>query len=160
MKKETGQTECCQMFDPAPWDGKILEWDNKKFVKDKVCTWMYMPLDFGRVIKRIMKKVESAGAKPLECMCLSDHTSKWNMDIYVEVDDVVTGVDNVMISGKFLSKVYEGNFKDTGKWCKNFEEYAQSQSLKISKWYMWYTTCPKCSKKFGKNYVVILGQVS
>jgi len=160
MKKEIGQTECCRMFDPAPWDGKILEWDSKNFVKDKVCTWMYMPLNFGRVIKKIMKTVEKAEANPLECMCLSDHTSKWNMDIYVEVDHVIPGTDNVMISGKFLSKVYEGDFKDTDKWCKDFEEYARSQSLKVSKWYMWYTTCPKCAKKFGKNYVVILGQVS
>ncbi len=26
-------------------------------------------------------------------------------------------------------------------------------------WYMWYTTCPKCAKKYGKNHVVILGAV-
>ena len=26
--------------------------------------------------------------------------------------------------------------------------------------YMWYTTCPKCAKKYGKNYVVILGQIA
>ena len=31
--------------------------------------------------------------------------------------------------------------------------------LNIGKWYMWYTTCPKCAKKYGKNYVVIVGQI-
>jgi len=24
---------------------------------------------------------------------------------------------------------------------------------------MWYTTCPKCAKKYGKNYVVIIAEV-
>ena len=43
---------------------------------------------------------------------------------------------------------------------KDFEEYAKSKGVFISKWYMWYTTCPKCAKKYGKNYVVILVQVA
>jgi hypothetical protein len=25
--------------------------------------------------------------------------------------------------------------------------------------YFFYTTCPKCAKKYGKNYVVILAQI-
>ncbi|MCK7469725.1 MAG: 60S ribosomal export protein NMD3 [Desulfomicrobium escambiense] len=24
---------------------------------------------------------------------------------------------------------------------------------------MWYTTCPKCAKKYGKNYVAIVGAI-
>jgi hypothetical protein len=63
------------------------------------------------------------------------------------------------LSGKFLSKVYEGPFKNTGKWCKDFEKYAESKNSKIKKWYMWYTTCPKCAKKYGKNYVAVIAQV-
>jgi hypothetical protein len=30
----------------------------------------------------------------------------------------------------------------------------------MKKEYMWYTTCPKCAKKYGKNYVVVVGQVA
>jgi len=26
--------------------------------------------------------------------------------------------------------------------------------MKIEKMYMWYTTCPECAKKYGKNYIV------
>jgi len=29
----------------------------------------------------------------------------------------------------------------------------------FSKLYFYYTTCPKCQKKYGKNYVVLLAQV-
>jgi hypothetical protein len=82
------------------------------------------------------------------------------MDVYVAVDKEIPGMENITISGKFFSKVYEGPYKDTGKWCKDFEALVQSKNLSIKKWYMWYTTCPKCAKKYGKNYVVIIGKTN
>ncbi len=38
--------ECCPPFEPAQWDDKIITWDNKKFIKDKVHTLFYMPDEF------------------------------------------------------------------------------------------------------------------
>ena len=67
--------------------------------------------------------------------------------------------ENTTVSGKFLSKVYEGPYKDTKKWSDDFEKYAGKQGFEIKKWFMWYTTCPKCAKKYGKNYVVIIAEV-
>ena len=90
---------------------------------------------------------------------LSDHTSKWNMDLYLAVDKEIPEAENVTLSGKFYSKVYEGPFNNTGKWMKDFENIAKNKGLAIKKEYMWYTTCPKCAKKYGKNYVVVVGQV-
>jgi hypothetical protein len=119
-----------------------------------------MPINFGSVVKKMMAKIEKSGAQPLDWMSLSDHTSRWNMDLYVAVDKEIQDAKNVTLSGKFLSKVYEGDFKDTGKWCKHFEDFAEGKNLDVKKWYMWYTTCPKCAKKYGKNYVVIIAQVS
>jgi hypothetical protein len=152
--------ECCPKFNPKPWDGKVHEWKNKKFIKDKVFTLFFMPINFGSVIKRLNEKVENANAKMPDWLCLSDHTSKFNMDIYLAVDKKIPNAENVTLSGKFLSKVYEGPFGGTDKWCKDFEEYAKRKKLDIKKWYMWYTTCPKCAKKYGKNNVVIIAKVS
>lgn len=151
--------ECCPEFDPKPWDDQLFIWENKKFIKDRVCTLFYMPVNFGRVMKRLDKKITEAGATIPEYLGLSDHTSKWNMDIYLAVDKDVQGAENTNLSGKFYTKVYEGPFRDTEKWCKDFEKLAAAKGITIKKWYMWYTTCPKCAKKFGKNYVVIVGQV-
>lgn len=151
--------ECCPEFDPKPWDDQLFIWDNKKFIKDRVCTLFYMPVNFGRVMKRLDKKITEAGATMPDNIGLSDHTSKWNMDIYLAVDKEVQGAENTTLSGKFYTKVYEGPFRDTGKWCNDFEKLAITKGVTIKKWYMWYTTCPKCAKKFGKNYVVIVGQV-
>ncbi|NYZ77068.1 hypothetical protein H0O02_02010 [Candidatus Micrarchaeota archaeon] len=156
IKSETG---CCPRFDPKPWDGKVFTWKDKKFVKDRIFTLFYMPMNFGSVITKLWKKIEAAGAEMPDYMSLSDHTSMFNMDIYVAVDRKIPDAENVTISGKFLSKVYEGPYQDTGKWCKDFEAYAKSKNLSIRKWYMWYTTCPNCAKYYGKNYVAIIAKV-
>ncbi len=159
MDEQPENQECGPKFEPAPGEGRILEWSNKRFIKDKVSTLFYMPINFGAVVKRMMAKIEKAGAKAEDWMGLSDHTSKWNMDLYVAVDREVPGAENTTLSGKFLSKAYEGDFKDTGKWCKDFEAYAKGRGMEIKKTYMWYTTCPKCAKKYGKNYTVILARI-
>jgi hypothetical protein len=153
------EEECCPKFDPTPWDEKVIEWENKRFVKDKVLTLFYMPVNFGGVMKKLDRKVREAEVNIPDYLCLSDHTSKWNMDVYLAVDKELPDAENVTLSGRFLSKVYEGPFKDTKKWSDDFEVYAKEQGHEIVKWFMWYTTCPKCAKKYGKNYVVIIAEI-
>ena len=153
------QDECCPKFDTAPWNDHVFEWQDKKFIKDKVFTLFNIPINFGSAMKRLMTKLEKSNAESSGYLCLSDHTSKWNMDVFLAVDKEINDAENTTISGKFFSKVYEGAYSKTGKWCNDYKEHAKHLDLKIKKWYMWYTTCPKCAKKYGKNYVVIIGQV-
>ena len=80
--------------------------------------------------------------------------------MYLAVDREIPGAENVTLSGDFLSKVYEGSYEDTEKWTKDFYHYATQQGKEIKKWYMWYTTCPSCAKKYGKNYVAIVAEIS
>jgi len=159
MSKQSQESQCCPEFDPVAWNGKLLEWKNKKFIKGKVFTFFHMPVNFRSVMSRLDSRIRQSGANTPDWLCLSEHTSRWNMDVYLAVDRQIQGANNVALNGKLLSKVYEGPFKDTGKWCKDFESYAKNKGLSIRKWYMWYTTCPKCAKKYGKNYVVIIAEV-
>lgn len=153
--------DCCPEFNLAPWDGKTFEWQNKKFIKGKVFTLFHIPMNFGGAMKKLTEQVEKAGAGMPDMMALSDHTSMWNMDLYLSVDKEVPEAHNTTLSGKFISKVYEGKFQDTGKWMQDFSSYAKQQGcVTLKKTYLWYTTCPKCSKKYGKNYVVIIGQIT
>lgn len=155
MKEEV----CCPRVEVEKWDNKELVWKDKKFVKTKVRTFMYMPMNFGKVITKTMKSIEESSAKVEDNLCLSDHTSKWNMDILLAVDKEVKGLENITLSGKFYSKVYEGEFNKTKEWSEDFESNIDKKGFKIKKLYMWYTTCPKCAKKYGKNYVVIIAEV-
>jgi hypothetical protein len=159
MNQKNQEVQCCPKFDPAPWDDQINDWVDKKFVKATVSTFFYMPLNFGSVIKKLNEKADAAKAIMPDWLCLSDHLSKWKMNIYLAVDKDVPGAENVTLTGKFLSKVYEGDFKNSGKWCQDFEQYVKGRNYKVDQLYMWYTTCPKCAKKYGKNYVVIIARV-
>ena len=159
MNSQSKNEECCPEFDPVPWEEQIITWDNKKFVKDRVFTLFYMPLNFGKVMKRINRKIEKSGAETSDFLCLSEHTSLWNMDIYMAVNNNVEGAVNTTLSGQYLTKVYEGDFKETGVWIKDYSDFSKSKGLEIKKMYMWYTVCPKCAKKYGGNFVVIVGKI-
>ena len=152
--------ECCPPFHPEMWDNQMHEWKEKKFIREHVRTFFFMPLNFGQVMKRVFEKVNRAGAGFVDNLGLSDHTSRWNMDLLIAVDREIPGAENVGLSGTFFSKVYEGSFKDTGKWCRDFENTVKEKGMGVKKWYMWYTTCPKCAKKYGKNYVVTIAEIA
>lgn len=157
---ETTQEEiCCPQFDPAPWDGTLHQWIGKMFIKDRICTLFYMPLNFGGVMRRTDKLIKAAGGSVPDYLMLSDHTSKWNMNIYIAVDKEIPGAQNTTLSGNFVSRVYEGTFKETGNWHKDFGKWCAEHNYKPAKTYLWYTTCPKCAKKYGKNYVVIVARI-
>jgi hypothetical protein len=154
------ETGCCPRFQPEPWDEKEWHWENKLFVKDRVRCLFYIPLNFGKVMARNMEKIGQAKAfTPEPPLGLSDHTSKWNMDLYIEATKEVPGAENVRLSGTYLSKVFEGPFKETGRWCGQMAEWVESQGKQLKRFLMYYTTCPKCAKHYGKNYVVILAEV-
>lgn len=147
---------CCPRFVPEPWDKKHFAWDKKLFVTAKVRTFAFMPLNFGSVMKRVMAQIEAAGAKVEDNLVLSNHVSKWTMELLIAVDKEVPSLEPVHLSGNYLSNVYEGPFSDTGKWMKDFDSFAKQEEFSYSKMYMWYTTCPKCAKKYGENYVVVI----
>lgn len=118
-----------------------------------------MPLNFGSAMRRMDKKIRASGAHCIDNLTLSEHNSRWKMNLFSAVDKEVPGADNVLLSGEFYTKVYEGSFKDTGKWVNDFQNSLKAQNLDFDRLFLWYTTCPKCAKKYGENYVVLLGKL-
>jgi hypothetical protein len=107
-----------------------------------------------------MAKTDAADAfTPEPPVMLSDHTSKWNMDVYVEVTREVPDAEMARLSGHYVARVFEGPFKDAGAWCRQMTDWVQGRGQKIQKLFMYYTTCPKCARRYGKNYVVLLARV-
>lgn len=150
---------CCPEFSPELWDQKEFSWEGKKFVKSRLWTFFYIPIGFGKTMTKLIESFDKAGATVVDNVCLSDHTSSFNMDVYLATDKEIPDAENVTISGKFISKVYEGPYQDTGIWTEDFKVYASSKNYEVKKWYMWYVYCPKCAEKYGHNYTVIVGQV-
>ena len=63
------------------------------------------------------------------------------------------------ISGTFLCKVFVGSYKNMRKWIEEMNTFVKKQGKHPEKLYFYYTTCPKCTKKFGKNYVVLMAKI-
>ena len=153
------QTDCCPKFNPEPWNEKEITWNNKLFVKDKVISFFHIPLNFGKVMIRNMNKIKAANALEENAIVLSNEKSLWGSDVFISVSSDVAESNMIKISGKFLSKVYEGSYQNMGKWIKDMKDYVSSKGKEIKTIYFYYTTCPKCAKKYGKNYVVILAEI-
>jgi hypothetical protein len=53
-----------------------------------------------------------------------------------------------------MTAVFEGPFRDAGKWHQTMLDKAKDAGKEPGKVYFFYTTCPNCAKVYGKNYVV------
>jgi len=156
---EQSETGCCPRFNPQPWDEKEITFKDKLFIKDRVRSFLHIPLNFGKVMVKNMERIQKAEALAPEPLLLSDENSLWGADVYIAVAKDVPGAEMARISGTFLSKVFEGPYKNAGKWAKEMKAYVQSKAREIKKMYFFYTTCPKCAEFYGKNYTVILAKV-
>lgn len=155
---ENSETGCCLRFDPKPWEDKEITWKDKLFLKDHVISIFHFPLNFGQVIVKNVEKIKKADALVATPLMLSDENSLFGSDIYIATSKEVPDSKMVKISGTFLSKVFEGSFKNIGQWVKEMKEFVKGKNKNLKKLYFFYTTCPKCAKFYGKNYVVLLAQ--
>lgn len=156
---KNSETGCCPRFDPKPWDEKEITWRDKLFIKDRVRSIFHIPLNFGQVVVKNMEKIEKAKALVKVPLMLCDENSLWGNDVYIAVAKVVPESKMVKISGTFLTKVFEGSFNQMGKWIKEMQVFVEAKKKTAKKLYFCYTTCPKCAKYYGKNYVVIFAQI-
>ena len=156
---DNSETGCCPRFDPEPWDEKEVTFEDKLFVKDHVTSFFHIPLNFGRVMVRNMERIQQAEAAAPEPLLLSDEKSLWGADVYIAVSKEIPGAEMARISGTFLTKVFEGPYKDAGKWARAMADYVKDKAKEMEKMYFFYTTCPKCAKVYGKNYTVLLAKV-
>lgn len=153
------ETGCCPRFEPGPWDGKEVTFQDKLFVKDRVRSFLHIPLNFGRVMGRNMAKIQAAGALAPEPLLLSDENSLWGADVYIAVAREVPGADMARLSGTFLTRVFEGPYQNVRRWVEEMKACVAARQKELKKLYFFYTTCPKCAKHYGKNYVVLLAQI-
>jgi hypothetical protein len=156
---EDSETGCCPRFNTEPWDEEEVKWEERLFLKNRVKSFFHIPLNFGRVMVRNMDKIKHADALADEPVMLSDENSIWGADVYIAVSKEVPQVQMEKLSGTFLTKVFEGPYKDAGKWARQMREYVKSKGRDLTKLYFFYTTCPRCAKYYGKNYTVMVAQV-
>lgn len=157
--QEIKSTGCCEPFNPEPWQDKEIIWKDKLFVKDHITSFLHIPLNMGSKIVKNVELIEKASAKSPYQLMLTDEKSLWGADIYIDAAKGVPGAQMATITGTFLTKVFEGPYQNVGKWAQEMAQYVKSKGKELQKLYFSYTTCPKCAKAYGKNYVVLFAKV-
>lgn len=163
MNDHVAEPECCPVFDTKQWDNKTHEWIDKPFIRDYLPQFLHMPFPsiMGKVVGRMWKKAKDAGAEPdmNDFILMAYDPSPWRSELYMSTAGEVPGAENVLLTGTFISKVYDGPYNHVPKYLKNFSNYLASSGYKAKKYYFYYTTCPKCAKKYGHNYIVAFAEL-
>ncbi len=153
-------TNCCPRFNSEGWDEQELHFKDKLFVKAKTRSIFHIPINIGSVFPKVLGAIEkSTGFDENNFIVLSIDPSPWTSEHYFAADGDIPGQEMVRLSGDYITKVYEGPYNKVPRWEKEIRSIAENKGLTIKKTYFFFTTCPKCAKYYGKNYVVAVAQV-
>lgn len=151
---------CCPGFDPAKWDRLDLHFRDKPFVHARSRSLFHIPLNMSPVFDRTWNAIKQAGAEGVEQAVFTDDQSAWHADHYFCVDKHVPGADNVMLTGDFITRVFEGPYRDAPIWVGEMREAVTELGFVMGRLYFYYTSCPHCAEKRGKNYVVAIAELT
>jgi len=153
-------TGCCPRFNPDGWDNQELHFEHKPFVKATTRSLFHIPLNMGPVFQKTFETMEAAGAIDHEqIIVLSYEPSPWRAEHYFATTKDVPGLHVVELNGDYLTHVFEGPYKNAPRWEKEMIDLVGSMGKQVDRLYYFYTTCPKCVKVYGKNYVVAVAEV-
>lgn len=148
-------TGCCPRFKPEGWDGQDLYFDEKLFVRAETRSFLHIPVNMGSVFSRTLSEIEAADAfDPTQTIVLSRDLSSWSAEHFFAVSKRVAGQKMTCLSGHFVTKVFEGPYRDVPKWQGEMEKTVEQSGKRAGRVFFFYTTCPKCAKAYGENYVV------
>ncbi len=160
MDMSENATGCCPKFNPEGWDGRHLRFDDKPFVRATTRGLLHVPINMGTVFTRVQNNIEDAGAQdPEGYLVLSRDLSGTEAEHYFAVTGDVPGEDMVRLSGEFLTRVFEGPYRHAKDWHHEMEVAAEAAGHQAKRVFMFYTTCPKCARAYGKNYVVGIAEI-
>lgn len=153
---DRNETGCCAVANIVDWDKKEIEFNNMRFIRMYTKSFLHIPLNMGKIMKLLNEAATKSGKlmPPQQAMILSRDISAWKAEQLYGVTDEVEGMDNITLSGKFLSMVFEGPYQDAEKWHDQLNNFAKTKGYETGELYFFYTTCPKCAKHYGKNYTI------
>ena len=153
-------TGCCPRFNPEGWDGAELHFRDKPFLRAETLSAMHIPLNMGKVFTRVQGHIDDAAAMdPEQVIVLSRDLSAFKGEHLFAVTSDVPEEEMTRLSGDYVTKVFEGPYSNAKEWHAELKALSASRGKADGKVWFFYTTCPKCAKAYGKNYVVGLAEV-
>ncbi len=157
------EKECCPVFDPTPWNEVTHEWNDKLFLTETIPQLFHMPLPgvLNKAITRMWEKAQKLAIAPdmKDFLLLAYDPTPWKSELYMSVTKEHTEAAVVKMTGTYMSKVFDGPYQNVPKYMEEMEQYVRKNGKAAKKYYFYYTTCPKCAKKYGHNYIVAFAEV-
>ena len=153
-------TGCCAKFVPEGWDGAEVHFRDKPFVRALTRSVMHIPLNMDKVFTRVLSKLEGGAAMaPDGFVVLSRDLSPWSGEHLFSINTPVQGEEVTTLTGDFVTKVFEGPYSEARKWHDALRAISAAHGKPEGRAYFYYTTCPKCAKAYGANFVVGFAEV-
>ncbi|MEK7096634.1 MAG: hydrolase [Patescibacteria group bacterium] len=147
----------CKELKKSDWDEKEFIWKNKVFYKTKYKEFMHIPLNFGKVITKAFKEIEKNKIET-DGFTLSGEENVFSSSLMIPLKTKSDKLPTETMSGSFMTKLFEGQYKDAGDWAKEMTNYVHGKQKEVAKLWFWYAICPKCAKKMGKVQTVIFAE--
>ncbi|MFN0193467.1 MAG: hydrolase [Aestuariivirga sp.] len=153
-------TGCCPKFNPEGWDNQELHFENKRFLRAKTTSVAHIPINMGSVFARVQEHIDEAKAMdPNDYIVLSRETSAFGAEHLFAVTKPIPDEDMTTLSGNFVTKVFEGPYREMRHWYDEMIKLAEAKGSSGKPVWFFYTTCPKCAKAYGANYVVGVAEI-
>ena len=121
---------------------------------------MHIPWNMGQVFTRVQGHiVDAATADPGTEIVMSRDTSAWEAEHYFAVEKNVAGEEMTTLSGDFFTRVFEGPYRRAKDFSHDMEVAATAMGKTAKRVFFFYSTCPKCAKAYGENYMVGIAEV-
>lgn len=158
---EENTTGCCPVFNVDWRQDATITLTDQKFIVWTTWNFMYVPLNMKQMMWRIWKDIQEADASPDQShrMMLSHDLSPRKSKHYFSVTKDIPWAETVTLPWTYITKVFEWPYKNMRWRMQEMKQHIEWREKQIEKIFAFYTTCPVCAKKYGKNYVVLLAKV-
>ena len=121
---------------------------------------MHIPWNMNQVFTRVQQHIEDAGAADPETeIVLSHDISPWQSEHFFAVNKDVPGEEMTKLSGDYITRVFERPYRRAKDFDHDMHVAARVMGKTAKDVFFFYTTCPKCAKAYGENYIVGVAQV-
>lgn len=155
--------QCCPEFDPKLWQDKTHHWDQKPFITTSIPVFFHMPLPWliGKAIGKLWQQATEAKVNydGKDFLLLIDDPTPFKSVFYLAVKKPIKNAENFSLTGTFVSRVYDGSYNAIPKFIKDMNDYLADKKVSNQDFYIHYAYCPKCSAKYGHNYVILFAKV-
>ena len=161
---EAQNEECCPKFETEKWDKKTFSWNNKLFIKETLPTFLHIPFPpmIGKRITKmdaLARRADATSPDPKEALILFRDPSAFKSEIYYSVTKAVGGATNTTLSGTYEAMVFDGGYNNIPQHIQEMEKYLGGKQEKATDYLVHYAYCPKCTKKYGHNYMILFAHV-